>query len=264
MITNLTQMRAVAGMRSVLDGFAARCAAARVVQGADHRALLDAFSRLQRATASGKHQATAQADAALHLAIVQLADVQGLLDVWNTAFRVQDAFRTESIHTCWPDLNVLFEAHRPIVDAICAGDLVLAEDTAKAHMDAVWYRLAEQTDDPSLPRDPLARASTYLAFHLHQPVQLSFLAKYIARTSPGHLARLFRQRYGRSFTQHLCELRLNKAVDLLLRSSQPVGRIAAMVGYQDASRFAEHFRRRHGHSPRQYRHLFAHDDATIS
>ena len=256
MTMNLTQMRGVTEMRSVLDAFAARCAAMRVAQGADHRSLLDAFTRLQRATASGKHQATAQADAALHLAIVQQADVQGLIDVWNTAFRVQDAFRIESIRSCWPDLNVLFEAHRPIVDAICAGDVVLAEDTAKAHMDAVWYRLADLTDDPSLPRDPLARASTYLAFHLHQPVQLSFLAQYIARTSPGHLARLFRERYGCSFTQHLCELRLTKAVDLLLRSSQPIGRIAAMVGYQDASRFAEHFRRRYGHSPRQYRHRF--------
>lgn len=264
MTANLTQMRATTQMRAVLDAFAARCAATRVAQGADRQSLLDAFGRLQRATASGKHQATADADLALHLAIVELADVGGLRDVWTTAARVQDAFRVDSIRKCWPDLNVLFEAHRPIVDAICAGDVVLAEDTARAHMDAVWYRLAEQTGDASLPHAPLARASTYLAFHLHEPVQLAFLAEYIAKTSPGHLARLFRERYGHSFTQRLCELRLNKAVDLLLRSSQTIGRIAAMVGYKDASRFAQHFRRRYGRSPREHRQLFSHNAQELS
>ena len=60
---------------------------------------------------------------------------------------MQEEFRVQSIRICWPDLNVLFEAHRPIVDAICAGDQALAEDAAKAHLDAVWYRLAESTDD---------------------------------------------------------------------------------------------------------------------
>jgi AraC-like DNA-binding protein len=185
-----------------------------------------------------------------------LADVHGLPDVWNAAARMQEEFRVQSIRLCWPDLNVLFEAHRPIVDAICAGDQALAEDAAKAHLDAVWYRLAESTDDASLPDDPLARACTYLDFHLHEPVRLSFLAQYVAKTSPGHLARLFRQQHGVSFTDYLRELRLQKAADLLRRTLLPIQRIAAGVAYDDPSRFATHFRRRFGLTPRRFRGQF--------
>ena len=253
---NLTPMRAVTEMRAAIDGFAARYAARRVAKGADKRPLLHAFKQLQHAAAGDDYRRMAEADRELHLAIVRLADVDGLVDVWESAARTMERFRVESIRVCWPDLNVLFEAHRPIVDAVCAGDQVLAEDAARAHLDAVWYRLAEMKGDASLPDDPLARACTYLDFHLQESIRLGFLAKYVAKTSPGHLSRLFRQAHGMSYTDYLRELRLQKAARLLLGSSQPVGRVAAVVGYRDASRFAQHFRRRFGLSPRAYRRRF--------
>jgi AraC-like DNA-binding protein len=243
-------MRAVTEMRAAIDGFAARYAARRVAEGADKRPLLHAFRQLQQAAAGDDYRRMAQTDRDLHLAIVRLAGVDGLVDVWESAARTMERFRVESIRVCWPDLNVLFEAHRPIVDAVCAGDQVLAEDAARAHLDAVWYRLAESKGDASLPDDPLARACTYLDFHLQESIRLGFLAKYVAKTSPGHLSRLFRRAHGLSFTDYLRELRMQKAARLLLGSSRPVGRIAAVVGYRDASRFAQHFRRRFGLSPR--------------
>ena len=163
----------------------------------------------------------------------------------------------ETLATCWPDLNVLFEAHRSIVDAICAGDIVAAQDAARSHLDAVWYRLADIGDDSPSHDDPLARCCTYLEFHLQQPVTLGFLAEHVARVSRGHLARLFRGRRGMSFTRYLRELRLHKADALLTTTAEPIGRIAKLVGYADASRFADHFRRRYGLSPRAHRHRYA-------
>lgn len=256
-IANLTRMRAVTELRATLDAFAARCAAIRVAGGADCGALLDAFADLQRATRSGRHELIADADLALHLAIVELADVEGLREAWMAAASVQSAFRIESIRTCWPDLNVLFEAHRPIVDSVCDGNAVLAEDSARAHLDAVWYRLAEQTGDASLADDPLARATTYMEFHLSEPMRLSLLARYFAKTTPGHLSRLFRQRYGHGFRQHLRSLRLRKASEMLVRTALPIGRIASITGYRDPSRFAADFRRQFNKSPRDFRHTEA-------
>ena len=110
-------------------------------------------------------------------------------------------------------------------------------------MEALWYRMAEYTGDASLPDDPLSRAAGYVALHLQETVRLSFLAKYVARTTPGHLGRLFRERHGVSFTEYLRQLRMRKAARLLSETSHPIQRIAAIVGYRDASRFAEHFRR---------------------
>ncbi|NUQ61515.1 MAG: helix-turn-helix transcriptional regulator [Pirellulales bacterium] len=74
--------------------------------------------------------------------------------------------------------------------------------------------------------------------------------------SPGHLARLFRRERGMSFGDYLRELRLRKAAELLSRTAAPVQRIAARVGYKDPSRFASHFRRRFGLTPREFRMRF--------
>jgi|GEM_PF-525666 len=250
-------MRAATELRSVVDAFAARHAAARVAAGADKRPLLAAFTRLQAAARAGDHRRMAAADRGLHLCIVQAAGIEGLEQVWSAAAATMERFRVETLATCWPDLMVLFEAHRAIVDAICAGDAVAAEDAAKAHLDAVWYRLADAGGDPLLPDDPLARACAYLEFHLQQPVTLEFLAEHVARTSPGHLARLFRQSRGTSFVHWLRELRMQKAVRLLTSTSEPVARVARLVGYADPSRFAEHFRGRYGVTPRAYRLRYA-------
>jgi AraC-like DNA-binding protein len=232
--TIVTPMKAVTGLRAALEGFAARHAALRVGAGAPPQALLASFERLRRAAEGGDYRRFAAADEALHRAMVELADVPGLTGAWQAAFAEQDVFRRQTLRRCWPDLSVLFESHRPLVDA-------------------VWFRLADATDDASLPRDPYARACAYLAFHFHETIRLPALARDVAGCSPGHLARLFREKSGISFQEFLIELRLQKAAELLERTDQAVGKIARRVGYLDPSRFAAHFRRRFGRSPAAYR-----------
>jgi iron complex transport system substrate-binding protein len=125
-----------------------------------------------------------------------------------------------------------------------------------AHLDAVWSRLAAATGDASLPGDPLSRACAYLAFHFAQPVRLPQMAIEVVCCSGGHLARLFRERLGLSFSAYLIELRMQKAADLLRRTGWPAAQVARQVGYGDASRFTLHFRRRFGQTPSEFRRRF--------
>lgn len=252
----IRHMRTATELRAVVDAFAARHAARSVAAGADKRPLLSAFKRMQRAAAADDYAAMAAADRSLHLAIVEIAGVEGLAATWRAAAEPMEKFRVSSLERCWPDLGVLFEAHRAIVDGILAGDVVAAEDAARVHLDAVWYRIADASADAALPEAPLDCACAYLDLHMQQPLQLAFVAEHVAHTSKGHLARLFRQRHGTSFTEYVRELRMHKAVGLLTTTSQPIGRIAKIVGYGDASRFASHFRRRYGLTPRAYRAKF--------
>lgn len=254
-------MRLPTDLRAVLDAFAARQAARRVAAGADRQPLLEAFKRLQRAARTGDHGRMAVADRQLHEAIVRLADVPGLAESWRAAADAIARFHLDTIVRCWPDLTILFEAHRGIVDAILAGDPLAAEDAARRHLDAVWYRLAELGERGSLPDDPLERACTYLELHLTEPVPLGFLAEHVAGTSSGHLARLFRERRQMSFTAYVQNLRLHRAVGLLTTVDEPIGRVARLVGYADSSRFAAHFRRRYGLTPREYRRRYAKPDS---
>ncbi len=249
-------MKAVTELRAQIDAFAAKYAARRVRDGIDPEPLLVTFERLQTAAKKRDYAAFDTADTALHLAIVDLAGVDGLAEVWAMVASRMKPFHTETLRTCWPDLNVLFEAHRPMVDAICDGDAVAAEAAARAHLDAVWFRIAEYTNDPSLPHDPLDRAAAYLVLHLDEPVRLSYVATTIAHISAGHLARLFRERYGMSFGDHLREMRLQSAADQLRHSRYPIGKIARRVGYRDASRFSQHFARRFKMTPTVYRKQF--------
>ena len=250
-------MRPLTDLRAVLDAFAARQAAERVAAGSDKQPLLTAFRQLQQAAQTGDHRRMAVADRQLHETIVELADVPGLTESWRAAADAIARFHLDTLTRCWPDLTILFEAHRRIVDAVLAGEPMAAEEAARQHLDAVWYRLAELGAAGTLPDDPLERACTYLELHLTEPVTLAFLAGQVAGISPGHLARLFRERRRTSFTAYVQQLRLYRAVGLLTTTRESIGRIAELVGYADASRFAGHFRRRFGLTPREYRQRYA-------
>lgn len=254
---NQTPMKSVTDLRATLESFAARHAAEKVMQGADAQKLLDRFQSLQRSSSIGDYHLFASDDQRLHQTIIDLADVPGLKQAWRAAFEVQNPFRIKTLQQCWPDLTVLFESHRPLVDAIVTGKAEEAEDEALTHLDAVWFRLADAMKDQSLPRDRLSRACAYLAFHFHEPIRLPELSQNIAGCSSGHLARLFRDELGLSFSDYLIELRIQKAANLLQRTSRPIGDIASRVGYQDPSRFTTHFHRRFGQTPSEFRLQFS-------
>jgi DNA-binding GntR family transcriptional regulator len=57
-------------MRAAVDAFAARYAAMRVAAGLDKKPLLEAFARFQKAARQSDYHRVAQADRALHQAIV--------------------------------------------------------------------------------------------------------------------------------------------------------------------------------------------------
>lgn len=157
-----------------------------------------------------------------------------------------------SFHDCWPDLRVLSQEHTHLVDDICRGDADAAANTAREHVSAVWYR-QEQLESLPDDADPLQRATAFIAFRLASPLKLDEVASRAAFISPGHLSRLFRQRYGVGFQRHVQNLRLDKAAELLRETGLPVAAVARRVGYNDTSRFGQHFKRRHGLSPNQYR-----------
>ena len=58
---------------------------------------------------------------------------------------------------------------------------------------------------------------------------------------------------GRTPMEHLNLYRIETAGELLLSTDRPVGEIAGLCGFDDASYFAKLFRRHMGCSPRRYR-----------
>src|SRR5690606_28646707 len=161
--------------------------------------------------------------------------------VWETCREHWDGFRIETIRSCFPDLDVLLEAHRPIVESISNGRSHVAEDAARSHLDPVWYRLAETQQTSVLTSDPLERACAYLAFDVLASVTLVAFAAEVARPRAGHLARLFRDVTQSGFTVDLRGVGMTRVAQRLGEATVPVRAFGRMVGYKEASHFSRHF-----------------------
>lgn len=74
--------------------------------------------------------------------------------------------------------------------------------------------------------------------------------------SETYFCKMFKQRYGLSFTAYLTEYRMREAKKLLLQPTVNVREVGEKVGYTDATYFSRVFRRHTGMSPSEYRNAF--------
>lgn len=94
----------------------------------------------------------------------------------------------------------------------------------------------------------------YMLGHYAEEISLESLANS-ASVSKSECARCFKESLKTTPYNYLIELRLAKAIELLESTDEPVGSIAARVGFNQLSYFGKVFRRKMGCSPRAYRRL---------
>ncbi len=70
---------------------------------------------------------------------------------------------------------------------------------------------------------------------------------------PGYVSSLVKKRTGKPLHRYLLEVRLQKAVTLLLDTALPIAEIARLVGFCDANHFSAAFHRWSGQRPTDYR-----------
>jgi AraC-like DNA-binding protein len=215
--------------------------------------LLPILNRLKKATQDQNYADFMQEDQVLHRTIIELSDAPALKAIWQTVWETVAQFHRESFDQYWPDLRVLMREHEYLVNTICSMDLSAAEDGIRNHLQAIWFRIANRGDEQQPQTSPLARADSYVAFNLQHSLTLKQVAAEVAFTSAGHLSKLFKARYGKSFQLYVQEMRLDKAASLLQHTVLPVSTIASRVGYQDVSRFGQHFKRQFGITPNKWR-----------
>lgn len=71
--------------------------------------------------------------------------------------------------------------------------------------------------------------------------------------SEAHMLRLFHREVGKTFRQHLRDVRMTRAADLVKQSAQPVKQIALECGYSNLCNFYHDFKSVHGMTPRDAR-----------
>jgi len=105
---------------------------------------------------------------------------------------------------------------------------------------------------------PVRRALACLHADLAHPWTLDTLAAACGLSRTG-LAERFRIATGHTPLAYLRTLRMQKAMQLLSETTQPLDAVAQAVGYQDAFSFSKVFKREAGASPRDFRRQDAAD-----
>ena len=74
-----------------------------------------------------------------------------------------------------------------------------------------------------------------------------------AMTSPRQLQRVFTEVGNTTVRDYLCDMRMDRADELLRTTEVPIGAIARQVGYRQPAQFAKAFGRRYGMAPSDVR-----------
>lgn len=96
------------------------------------------------------------------------------------------------------------------------------------------------------------RAKDYIDRNAHQDLKASEVAAWL-KITPSYFSLLFKQHEGRSFTEYVNELRIERAKSYLSETHDRVFEIADKVGYKDYKYFVSVFKALTGVTPTDYR-----------
>jgi AraC family transcriptional regulator len=95
-------------------------------------------------------------------------------------------------------------------------------------------------------------AHDYIRAFYNRPIELHEISQ-IACLSPNHLLRKYSELFGKTPHQHISEMRISKAIQLLSEMDLSVTDIALEIGFDNPSSFSKRFKQFTGMSPTQYR-----------
>jgi AraC-like DNA-binding protein len=135
-----------------------------------------------------------------------------------------------------------------------AGDSVRAVHDLFAAYRAAVADLEAALRDPTAAHQErsLRRAMDFIREHVAEPLSRAQVAR-IAGFEPHYFSRLFKRREKLTFENYLTKLRLERAEQMLARTSLSAERIAQLSGFSSSQYFHQVFKRTLGETPLQYR-----------
>ena len=95
--------------------------------------------------------------------------------------------------------------------------------------------------------------TAHIEANLERRVRVADMAR-IAGLSVTLFTRAFRASFGQSLLAYIVQRRLNRAMEMMLNTREPLSQIAVACGFCDQSHFSRHFHNRFGITPHVWRH----------
>ncbi|MGT2932625.1 AraC family transcriptional regulator [Streptococcus catagoni] len=118
------------------------------------------------------------------------------------------------------------------------------------------YVLRKNTDDTYRKNEKIRALIDYINNNYHKNLTIDFLADF-AGYSKTHFMTVFKQHTGSSCTEFVIQVRLSKACEMLINSTNPILEIATEIGFNNLSNFNRQFKRYYLLTPSQYRKKYA-------
>jgi len=96
------------------------------------------------------------------------------------------------------------------------------------------------------------KVCAYISEHIAEDLPLEQIAMD-AQISPFYLSKLFKEEKGQTLSTYICDMRLDKAKEMLTSSSSSIKEISASVGYNDQNYFSKLFKNKFGITPTEFR-----------
>ena len=114
--------------------------------------------------------------------------------------------------------------------------------------------LTQALDQPTRARQErsLRRAVQFIREHATEPLGLTVVAR-VAGFEPHYFSRLFKQRERVTFEKYVTDLRIERAKQMLWRTSLSIERIGQLAGFVSSSYFHRVFKRVVGETPLEFR-----------
>jgi AraC-like DNA-binding protein len=100
----------------------------------------------------------------------------------------------------------------------------------------------------------LGAALAYMREHLHEELSRDDVAR-VACLSPSHFSRVVKSTFGKSFTDLLAQLRIDRAREALTLTDKSLIQIGLDCGFSDQSYFTKVFQKHTGRTPGEFRRL---------
>ncbi len=157
-------------------------------------------------------------------------------------------FEWENIASC---INFCREAFNSYQMEDMAADLL--SNCVYARMLWEATRFSRKKQDSERPQS-LQKAISHIDKRFAEKINIDDIA-VAAGVSTSYLHCLFKKHFDTSPVQYLLKLRLSKAAELLLNTSDSVKQICFAVGFADMKNFCSYFKRHYRLTPTQYRNL---------
>lgn len=134
---------------------------------------------------------------------------------------------------------------------ICYTDFTRKEDFRK-HEQELKEEYEKRNNDNKNLVAKVKEIHQYMLNHIDEKLTIACLADK-HQISATNLKKYFKEIYGLSIYAYLKEKRIQKAAELLRETNHEIGKIAGMVGYDNASKFSNSFKSIMGINPSEYK-----------